>query len=170
MDVVAGGRMNKKMKNRITVIAWTVLISLVTIRTVWKPYPIPGQRPLYWVPSFDEWDYLLFIVGSIVAGLMLVDLETVFFGWIKAVTLSSLITVIYLSFHFWFIEEMYKVFSQDPFGWEYSIYFAILRVFELMFPLNIVLIFICVFLGGFLSEAVGLSKKIASAFPEEVRE
>jgi len=152
--------------NRIVWIAWAVLISLVTIRTVWKPYPGPGEPSLFWVPSFDEVDYALFIVGSVLAGLMLIDLEKIFFGWLKALILSSVITVAYLSFHFWFIKGMQLTFSQDPFGWEYAIYFSILRVFEYMFPLTIVLIFICVFLGGFLSEASGFSKKIASTFPE----
>ena len=159
--------MRKKWKNRIIVIVWAVLISLVTIRTVRKPYPGPWDQPLFWVPSFDEWDYLFFVIGSVVAGLILVDIETIFFGWIKAVILSSLITVIYLSLHFWFVGEMYVVFSQDLVsGLEYAVYFSILRVFELMFPLSIVLTFLCAFFGGFLGEMLGLSKKIDSAFPE----
>lgn len=150
------------MKNISVIIGWAVAITLITVKTAYKSPPML-LPPSGWGPSFSIVDYVLLLTTSVIVGMILAELETIFWAWIGSVFLSFLMSVIYSSLFNWFVLGWGEVFSDTPWGWEFVCYWTARRLFRITFP-SVILLFVGLFFGGILGELTGISRKILSAF------
>ena len=154
--------MRKKAIDILVIAGLAIVIVLLTVRTVYKPCPYK-PAPYWWMPSFSLADYVILFVAGMVAGIVLVKPETIFFGWIGSISLSFLISIVYTSLYSWFVLGWKEALSIYPFGFENLIFAAFCSVFRITL-LGDILVFLALFLGGFTGYLTGIDKKIESAF------
>jgi len=148
-------RIKKRKKDIALIIAWSVVIALILIKTHQFFYWENEQFSIYKVPYlhykgpvFSDLDRLLLLAASFLVTLFLSDAKSVIYGYFVSIVLSSLITVIYLFLYIWFVLELGVLLSTIPFGWEWVLFLAIINVFRFMFPIGIVFCLIGVTVGS----------------------
>lgn len=156
------------MKNILAIIGWAIVITLITVDTAYESPPYGWSVLQGWGPSFSIVDYVLLLAGSLVVGMILVELEMIFWGWIGSVLLSFLMSVIYSSLYNWFVIGWGEILSDTPWGWENVFYLTTAGIFRITFP-SIVLLFVGLFFGGLVGELTGIGRKISSAFSPRAR-
>lgn len=88
--------MKKKLRNIsvrdiLVVIGWAATITLMTIIAEYAKPPRPGSHGT----AFDALDLAIILATSLVFGIFLVDPVKILYGYIGAITLSIVISVIY---------------------------------------------------------------------------
>jgi len=153
--------MRKKALDTLVVIGLGIIMALLTGKTIYKPCPYKPP-PYFWAPSFGLMEYMVLFFAGMVAGIVLVELETIFFGGIVSISLSFLISIIYASLYSWFMLGWKDVLSNYPWGFENLFFATICSVFRITLLGNI-LVFLALFLGGFTGYLTGIDRKIESA-------
>lgn len=150
----------------LVVLVWSISVALITIKSYLFFYYIeePGmfkKRLIYstgsWIPRLYEVDYLLIFAMSVISGVLLVDLERIFYGWIASTFLSFFIPVIFSSFFIWFslgAGEMLSIMLGWAWAAEEVSYIAIRIVFRMTFPLAQLLSFVGSFVAAFLRSMI----------------
>lgn len=150
----------------LVVLVWSISVALVTIKSYLFFYYIeePGmfeKKFVYstgsWIPRLYEVDYLLILAMGVISGVLLVDLERIFYGWIASTFLSFFISVIFSSFFIWFTLGAGEMFS-ILLGWAWAVeevsYIAIRIVFRMTFPLVQLFSFVASFVAAFLRSMI----------------
>jgi hypothetical protein len=148
-------RIKKRKKDIALILAWSVVIALILIKTYQFFYWENEQFSVYKVPYlhykgpvFSDLDRVLLLATSFLATLFLSDPKSVVYGFFVSTILSSLIAVIYLFLYIWFVLDLGVLLSTIPFGWEWVLFLAIINVFRFMFPIGIVFCLIGVTVGS----------------------
>jgi hypothetical protein len=86
--------------------------------------------------------------------MFLIDPAKIIYGFIGVTSLSITMSVIYSALYDLYVLEIGKHFSEVVPGWEWEwvTWFAFLRVFRIMFPAAIILIFVGGMIGGIVSD------------------
>ena len=124
----------------------------MTIIAEYAKTPRPGS----YGTTFDALDLAIVLATSLVFGIFLVDPAKIIYGFIGAISLSIVISVIYSALYDLYVLELGKYFSERVPGWEWEwvTWLAFLRIFRIMFPAAIILVFIGGMIGGIVSDLI----------------
>lgn len=148
-------RVKKKLRNIsvtdiVMVMAWALTISIMTMITEYVKTPRPG----FIETSFDVLDLAIILAISLVLGILLVDPERILYGFIGAISLSLVISLVCSALYDIHVLELGKYYTDLLPGWEWEIvtWLAFFRIFKLMFPVAILVVFAGGMVGGIVSE------------------
>lgn len=148
-------QMKKKLKtisvrDVLVVIAWASTITVMTIIAEYAKTPRAGSTGT----SFDALDLAIVSVTSLVFGIFLVDPVKILYGFIGAISLSTIMSVISSALYDLYVLRLGEYFTQIVPGWEWEwvAWLAFLRIFRTMFPAAIILVFIGGMIGGIVSD------------------
>lgn len=134
------------------VIGWAATITLMTIIVQYaKP-----SRPGSYGTSFDASDFAIILAASFLFGIFLADPIKILYSFIGAISLSTVMSVIYSALYDLYVLELGRKFSEIVPGWEWEwiTWLAFFRIFRIIFPAGMILIFIGGMIGGVVSELV----------------
>jgi hypothetical protein len=144
------------------VLSWSLFVAILIIREYWLTYinqPILFQMPKYWfdygdwVAHLNVWDFLLIFASSLIAGALLMDIETILFSAIANVILSFSFSVVYVTYWIWVVlgwGETWDLIGGFSRGGQFVMWDAARIVFRMTFPIVQLIAFLGVFLGAFL--------------------
>lgn len=143
--------LKKKMRaisarDAIVVVGWATAITLLIIFVEYvKPLPLGATAT-----RFDTLELAIILVTSLLVGAFLVDPVKILYGFIAAMSLSGVMSVIYSSLY-----DLYVLGLGEPFtgvlpGWEWEMvaWLAFLRIFRMTFPAVLILVFAGGMVGG----------------------
>lgn len=133
-----GGLLKEKLKDALVVLGWGVTMASIILRNL---YEKAGLAALDYVPIF---------LVAVLAGLILVDAEKVFYGLIASILFSVFMMVFCLTLP----ATLGKVGRFAPVEALYS--GAIVMIFQSLFPFTIILSFLGCFAGGLVGERLRL--------------
>ncbi len=148
-----------RKKPIIIVLVWSVAVALVIIKSYWfiyLKYPVLVEQGIawtgieQWIPRLDIYDLLLIFLFSIIAGAMILDIETTIYGFIATTILSFVIAGTYSFLFIWFILEFNNILPY--LGWttiERATTAAILNISRMTIPFVAILCLMGVMLGAF---------------------
>jgi hypothetical protein len=104
------GRFKEHRKPITITILWSLAVALVTIKAYWIVYLANPQlftgvvwtHVPDWIPHVDGWDMLVIFVISLIAGALLLEVETIIYGLITTFILSFIFTLIWATFFMWY--------------------------------------------------------------------
>ena len=130
-----------------TTAATLILIKIYTVFYIYNPWQRSGLVPMdiYKVPIFTSFDLVLWFFVSLIAGMLLIDIDRVFYGYLVSMILSICIALAYATLYIWYVLGWGGMLSTISFSWEWAVYWAALNMFRVVFPFPIIL----AFLGGF---------------------
>jgi len=148
------------------VLFWSLSVALVVIKSYWLVYitnwlyigPNPYRSGIIWVDIFSSWapalgtlDFVLILVISLIAGAILLDIETILYSFVVQSFLFFAFTVIWASFFIWYALEFGQYQGAVDFWTAIQVmaYNAIKNVFRMAFPLTFLLCFLGASLGAF---------------------
>jgi len=143
----------EKKRDIAIVLGWTIAVTLILVKIYLLFYirnPIlKTMEPLasYAGPSFESLDLLILFVVSLLAGMMLIDMERIFYGYLASMISSFFIAVAVGSLYIWYVIG-WERFSQIAFVWEYVVFWAMSNMLRAIFPLPIILGFLASFFGS----------------------
>jgi hypothetical protein len=149
----------RKKKIAVT-LTWSVAIAGIVIKSYWLVYatnPVLVEHGIgwtqvdQWIPRLDTLDCLLIFLLGIIAGAILVDLETVLYSLIATTILSFLVPIAYSSLFIWYILRWGEAISVlgGLLLLQNVIYVAIISIFRMVFPIVVILSLLGVLLGAF---------------------
>ncbi len=141
--------MKNKLRDVLVVIGWAASISLMTIIIEYSKPPRLGSYAV----AFDAYR-LIILVTSFLFGMFLVDLVKILYSSIGAITLSTVISVMYTALYDLYVLGLGKGFSEVAPGWEWEwvTWLAFLRIFTKTFPAVPILVLIGGMIGGIVSD------------------
>jgi len=143
------------------VLGWSFFIAVLIIREYWLSYinqPILFEMPKYWfdysdwVARLNIWDFLLIFASSIIAGALLMDIETILFSSVASALLSFLFSVVFVTYWIWVVlgwGETWGLIGGFMRGGQFVMWDAARIVFRMTFPIVQLIAFTGVFLGAF---------------------
>ena len=140
-----------KVLNILVTTGWAIALASLAVK---------AERSISAWTTFSTVDLLLALIISILAGIMIVDLKTILYGYFGSMISSFIMAVLFSFLLDWFVAGLQEVMFEIPFGWEFVIYEAMRRIFRIFFPTALFFCFLGVFLGGFLGETAGLREKL----------
>lgn len=143
--------MRDKVLNILVTIGWAIALASLAVN---------AERSIGAWTTFSTVDLLLALIMSILAGIMIVDLKVIFYGYFGSMISSFTLAVLFSFLLDWFVAGMQGVLSNVPFGWEFVIYEAMRRMFRIFFPTALFFCFLGVFFGGYVGETVRLREKL----------
>jgi hypothetical protein len=156
------GRVLKKKGDIALVLLWTGLVALIVIKIYWVGYTTSVRLtyyktpfPTYEGPAPEFLDLVIILLAGIPVGLSLSDLNEMIYGYVAAMSLSFIVSVVYVTLYIWYILGWGAVFGLVAFDWEYAVFFAMEWVFRIMFPWVIGLCLVGLTVGAFLRTWIG---------------
>lgn len=146
---------NISVRDIAVVMGWAATITLMTIIAEYAKPPRAGSYAHG--TTFDALDLAVILATSLAFGMFLIDLVKIFYGFIGAISLSIVMSVIYSALYDFYVLGLGKSFSEAGFPgwvWEWVTWFAFFRVFRIIFPAGILLVFIGGIIGGLVSDWV----------------
>lgn len=143
---------NIRVRDILAVMGWAAVITLMTITA---EYAKPPRRGSYADgTTFDALDLAIVFATSLVFGIFLIDPAKILYGFIGAISLSIVISVIYSSLYDLYVLGLGEYFSEAVPGWEWEwiTWLASLRIIRIIFPVAMILIFIGGMIGGIVSD------------------
>lgn len=142
-------QMKEKSRNILVLIGWTTIVTIMTIITEYVKQPPPGGTATY----FGLLDMVIILGASSVFGIFLIDPKKIVYFVIGTICLSIVISVVYSSLYDLSIGigEQYSE-AIPGWEWEWVTWFAFLRVFRIMFPTGIILVFMGGMIGGIMND------------------
>jgi len=140
------------MRDVLVVVGWATTITLLTIIVEYvKPLRLGATAT-----SFDALELAIILATSLAFGLLLVDPVKILYGFIAAMSLSLVMSVIFSSLYDLYVLELGPYFSALTPGWEWEwvAWLAFLRIFRITFPSAVVLVFAGGMIGGIVSDFV----------------
>ncbi|NWF86252.1 hypothetical protein HXY32_00310 [Candidatus Bathyarchaeota archaeon] len=113
-------------------------------------------------PPFYNWqgatlkllDILIISVASFISGILIVEVDKVFYGSISALIISSVISSVYIGNFIWNVGGWGQVFHDIVTGWSWTLYWGLLNTFRALFPIVFFFTIVCAFLGAFSKELI----------------
>jgi hypothetical protein len=136
----------------LAVVGWATTITLLTIIVEYvKPLPLSVTST-----SFDVLELAIILATSLAFGLLLVDPVKILYGFIGAMSLSLVMSVIFSSLYDLYVLGLGEYFSGVAAGWEWELvaWLAFLRIFRITFPSAVILVFAGAMIGGIVSDFV----------------
>lgn len=133
-------RLSKRKRETFLVVVWALAISLVFIKVHWIFYLETPRFKVYKLalsyrgPQLGSVDLLVLAIASLVISIVFVEVQHVIYGYIVALGLSSLISIVYTFLYIWYVLEWGGLLRLVPGGWEWAVLWAILNVMWVMFP------------------------------------
>ena len=131
-----------KMEKPLMVLIWVVVISAILINAYLSIYfeNIRFRRyklifSIYENPTLNPLDILSLLFASLIVGLVLSDLKTLFISYILSTIISLTLSILVCFCFIWYSLNLEGVLSAVPYGWEWGLYAVILNTFRLSFPL-----------------------------------
>lgn len=90
---------------------------------------------LYQAPAPNWIDILLVLTASFLVAFLFSDAKAFVYGFILSFSSSFFASVVYVFLYIWYVLGWGQFFSLGPYDWEVPLFFAILNVFRIMFPL-----------------------------------
>lgn len=143
--------MRGKVLNILVTTGWAIALASLAVK---------AERSIRAWTTFSTADLLLALIISILAGIMIVDLKAILYGYFGSMISSFMMAVLFSFLLDWFVAGLQEVMSEIPFGWEFVIYEAMRRIFRIFFPTALFFCFLGVFFGGLLGETSGLREKL----------
>lgn len=142
-------QLKEGFRNIPVVIGWTTIITLIVLITEYVKQPTPGGTATY----FGLLEMVIILGASLVFGIFLIDPQKILYCVIGTICLSIVISVVYSSLYDLSlgIGEQYSE-AVPGWEWEWVTWFAFLRVFRIMFPTGIILVFIGGMIGGIMND------------------
>ena len=140
------------MRDILVVVGWAVTLTLMTIIAEYvKPLRIGETKT-----SFEALDLAIIFATSLVFGVFLMDPVKILYGFIGAIFLSVVISIIYSSLYDLYVLGLGEYFSGVTPGWEWEwvAWLAFLRIFRITFPTAVILVFAGGMIGGIVSDFV----------------
>jgi hypothetical protein len=149
-----------KRKVILIVCLWTAVLSSVT---VWEYYNLYERYPFLkspeysvaYVPTYSQYapklydlDYVVIIAASVLAGFAITDVEDTLFAFLASGFLSTLISVVYSTFFIWYVLGFGRVLDSSFITT--IMFFALLNIFRMIFPLAVLATFVGSIFGAFL--------------------
>lgn len=151
--------MKVRKKPIIIVLVWSVAVALVIIKSYWLVYlryPVLVEQGIawtridQWVPRLDIYDLFLIFLFSIIAGAMILDIETAVYGFIATTILSFVIAGAHSFLFIWFYLEYSNLLPYLGLAViERATTAAILNISRMTIPFVAVLCLMGVMLGAF---------------------
>lgn len=143
--------MKNKLRDILVVIGWAASISLMTIIIEYSKPPRLGSYAV----AFDAYRVII-LVTSLLFGMFLVDPVKILYSSIGAITLSTVISVMYTALYDLYVLGLGKYFSEAFPGWEWEwvTWLAFLRIFKKTFPVVAILVLIGGMIGGVVSDFI----------------
>jgi len=141
------------------VLGWTFAVALILIRIYLLFY---ARNPLlqtlgvpllsYAGPMFEAIDLALLFMVSVVAGIMLMDMERIFYGYVASTIFSFVIAVSFAFLYIWYVLKWVWIFeiAHIAFGWEWVVFWAGSNLFRAIFPFPLIFSFLGAFFGALL--------------------
>jgi len=151
----------EKKKPIIIVLLWSLGIAVVEIIPYWRVYaenPVLFEFKIAWTqtvnltPHISILDLIVILAMSLIAGILLIDVETVVYSLIANFALSFVFAVVYSTLFIWFSLGYNEVFAlQGGFlEWgSYISYIAARNIFRLIFPMVQIFCLLGAMLGAF---------------------
>ena len=138
------------VRDILVVVGWAVAIAIMTLIAEYVKIPRLGS----FGTSFDALDLAIVLATSLVFGVFLVDPVKIIYGFIGVIPLSIIISVLSSAFYDLYVLGIGELFSEVVPGWEWEwvTWFAFLRVFRIMFPAAVILVFVGGMIGGIVSD------------------
>lgn len=138
-----GSRCIRK-KDLIAFLLLTAALSLIVIKIFWltytEVYRLLHYREifaLYQAPAPQWIDILLLLIASFLIASLFSTAKTLVYGFILSFFFSFLVAVVYVFLFIWYTLGWGEIFSLGPYDWEVPLFFSILNVFRIMFPIVI---------------------------------
>jgi hypothetical protein len=127
----------------IVVLAWSVAVSLVLIKTynIFYAESFLSQRQIaylsYTGPTFTDLDLLLLGATSLVVAILLTDIKSIIYGFFTTILGAFTISTLYIFTYIWFVLDYVRSLGVIPWGWEDAAFLAMVNVFRFIFPMGI---------------------------------
>ena len=156
------GWVKENKKPIIITVGWSLVVAIILIKAYWSIYlanPRLFESGVFWTqisdwtPHVDLLDMIMIFIASIVAGALLLEIETIVYGVIANFILSLVFAVIWATFFIWYALGIGLI--PDFVAWglpdqvSFIVYIASRNVFRMAFPFVYVLAFMGVFVGAF---------------------
>lgn len=151
------GRLSKKKGDVAIVLILAAVVALDMVSIYWVAYTTNPRLsyykpplPVYEGPRPELVDSLIVLVAGILTGIFLSDVSEMVYGYIAAMSIALVVSVVYVSLYIWYVLGWGQVFELGAFGWEWAVFFATDVIFTIMFPWIIGLCLIGLTVGAFL--------------------
>jgi hypothetical protein len=135
-----------RKKTVLVTLVWSGIVALILIKSYWLvyaenfllfKYSVAWTEISGWIPRLNFWDLMLIFALSIIAGAILLDVETDVYSLLANYTLSFSLAVIYVVAFIWFSLGYNEVFAAGGFfEWgSFITYIATRIIFRMTFPL-----------------------------------
>ena len=104
------GWVKARKKAVAVIVVWSVVIMLVILTSYWLFYnglkvkvmvsSFTNEEGYY--PQLSDWSWVPILVASIIAGVLIADLESVVYGFVASLVLSTIFEVVFASFFAWY--------------------------------------------------------------------
>jgi len=138
---VFGKQILSKKALILIVALWTATMAFIVVRTFWFKYATTVRLSNYNVlyarydaPAPQLLDVLVLIAASLVITFLISTPKDLVYGYVTSLLLSFFIGVVYVFLYIWYVQGYGVLFSTGPFDWEVPLFFSILNVFRIMFP------------------------------------
>jgi len=155
-------RISRKRNDILIVAIWTALLTLIVIKIYWLAYAGSERLSHYQIaytiyegPSPGYLDLIIAVVAGIIFGLLLSDVKEIIYGFVASFFSSFIIGVIYGMLYIWYVLDWGKIFGATPFDWEWALFFSVLNIGRIMFPLILGVSLLGVAVGAVLRTWVG---------------
>ena len=159
--------LKRNRKSVLVVLVWGIAMALITSKGIWAVYLENPSRfrlglNISWgllnvaegTPRLASLDYVLFIAISLIAGLILNDIEIALYGYIAAVVVLFSVAFVHAFLFIWFVLPQQGSAIIDPGFITQIMWSAFLTVVRLVFPGVLLITFFSNLLGAFLGDLV----------------
>lgn len=153
--------LKERWRTVLVTVIWSMVVALIVIKSYWLTYA--GKNLLFeyriawteiidWIPRLNIWDLVLIFVVSVIAGTIILDIETSVYTVLTNYVLSALLAIIYVTGFIWFALGYSEVFASSGGFLEWGpfvTYIAFRVVFRMIFPIVQVICLFGVLVGAF---------------------
>lgn len=161
------GMIKRNRINLLIVVVWSIMIAALVINEylafcysdlVFLRFISGGGA----APPFYNWqgatlelvDIFIISVASFISGILIFEIDKVFYSSLSALIISSVISSIYIGNFIWNVGGWEQVFSDVLTGWSWALYWGLLNTFRALFPIVFFFTIVCAFLGAFSRELI----------------
>jgi hypothetical protein len=154
--------LREKRKAITITLMWSLAVAVVVIKSYWLAYVenpvlfenrIVWTSTINWMPRLTILDLILILIISLIAGALLIDLETIIYSLVANYALSFAFAVAYSTLFIWFTLGYGETFADAGGFLEMGpvvIYVAVRNIFRLIFPLAQIFCLLGAIIGAFI--------------------
>lgn len=139
-------RISKRRREVLLTVAWTLAVAALIIAThrtfyltsaKFRHYNIPYL--IHSGPAFTDLARVLLLAVGVLMGAFFTEVKRLIYSFFNTMVFSSLIGVVYVYVYIWSSLGLGQNLSQIAFGWELALFWAVVNVFRIMFPIGVIL-------------------------------